>query len=416
MARIVLSTAGSGGDAFPFIPVARTLEERGHDVLLAAPPALVHVLQGTSVDLSPIGPFQGRDAVQRFGVFDEGLWGYRGLDHFWRMLLDGLDRTADELRSLVRGSDLVVTHVFHPAGAIAAEAEGVPFASLDLHPAFRPGRHRPPPGVPSVGGLLDATAWHVLRAAWRRRLDPTINHVRQQHGLAPRQDAALLGGRSDLLTIDLTEAWYSGIAPDSDRPATAVGYPYWDAPPRLEGDVEPARELLEARGPAVVITLGTALSMDPGGFYDLVLGALEQTSAGALVLGARQLTVPPSLRDRVLARPYLPLSAVLPHARGVVHHGGAGTTNAGLRFGAPAVVVPRCFDQRYHATRVAALGAGVVVPWRRLTADRLADSINTVLTDGTLRDRAQAAAHRLASEASPAARAADAIDLVLADR
>lgn len=57
---------------------------------------------------------------------------------------------------------------------------------------------------------------------------------------------------------------------------------------------------------------------------------------------------------------------------GVVHHGGAGSSQTGLRAGRPSVAVPFGVDQPYHAARLAALGVGPEpVPFPRLDAPRL---------------------------------------------
>ena len=49
---------------------------------------------------------------------------------------------------------------------------------------------------------------------------------------------------------------------------------------------------------------------------------------------------------------------LFPRMRAVVHHGGAGTTAAGLRAGVPAQVLPFFGDQPYWGERIAALGVG----------------------------------------------------------
>ena len=70
----------------------------------------------------------------------------------------------------------------------------------------------------------------------------------------------------------------------------------------------------------------------------------------------------------------------------VVHHGGAGTTAAGLRAGVPSIVVPFFGDQLFWGQRVAALGAGPQpIPRKRLTATRLAKAIEQALTDERMR-------------------------------
>ena len=50
--------------------------------------------------------------------------------------------------------------------------------------------------------------------------------------------------------------------------------------------------------------------------------------------------------------------ALFPRMAAVMHHGGAGTTTAATRAGAPQVIVPQIVDQPYWAGRVAELGIG----------------------------------------------------------
>ena len=83
----------------------------------------------------------------------------------------------------------------------------------------------------------------------------------------------------------------------------------------------------------------------------------------------------------------------------IVHHGGAGTTGAGLRAGVPSLVTPFLADQAAWAARVAALGVGPALPGiRRLTAERLAAAIDTAVNDTAMRARAAALGQQLRAE------------------
>jgi sterol 3beta-glucosyltransferase len=90
---------------------------------------------------------------------------------------------------------------------------------------------------------------------------------------------------------------------------------------------------------------------------------------------------------------------LFPRVAVVIHHGGAGTTAAGLHAGAPTVICPFFGDQPFWGRRVAALGAGTSpIPQRGLTAERLAAAIRTVTTDGAMRERAAQLAERIRGE------------------
>jgi UDP:flavonoid glycosyltransferase YjiC (YdhE family) len=88
-----------------------------------------------------------------------------------------------------------------------------------------------------------------------------------------------------------------------------------------------------------------------------------------------------------------------PHVAAVVHHGGAGTTAAGLRAGTPAVVCPFFGDQLFWGERVATLGAGPrPLPVTRLDAGTLAVRVSAAVGDPAIRTRAATAGRRIRAE------------------
>jgi len=83
----------------------------------------------------------------------------------------------------------------------------------------------------------------------------------------------------------------------------------------------------------------------------------------------------------------------------VVHHGGAGTTATGLRYGRPTVVVPFFADQPFWGARVQALGCGPQpIPFTRLSTKRLVDAIDKALNNPACRHNAQALSEKLQVE------------------
>jgi UDP:flavonoid glycosyltransferase YjiC (YdhE family) len=83
----------------------------------------------------------------------------------------------------------------------------------------------------------------------------------------------------------------------------------------------------------------------------------------------------------------------------VVHHGGAGTTGAGLRAGVPSIVTLFVADQPNWARRIEALGVGPrAIPFRELTADLLANAIRQAASDTAMRQRASDIGRRIRSE------------------
>lgn len=64
----------------------------------------------------------------------------------------------------------------------------------------------------------------------------------------------------------------------------------------------------------------------------------------------------------------------------VVHHGGAGTTAAGLRAGLPTIIVPFFGDQGFWGSMVHKIEVGPApIAYKSLTADRLASAVEFAL-------------------------------------
>ena len=86
----------------------------------------------------------------------------------------------------------------------------------------------------------------------------------------------------------------------------------------------------------------------------------------------------------------------------VIHHGGAGTTVAAARAGAPQVVVPQIGDQPYWGRRVVELGIGAAHDGPTPTAESLSAALETALAPQT-RIRASALARLISADGAAVA-------------
>ena len=72
-----------------------------------------------------------------------------------------------------------------------------------------------------------------------------------------------------------------------------------------------------------------------------------------------------------------------------MHHGGAGTTSAGLRAGKPGFVIPYFADQHFWASRVYDLGAGPKpVRRKKLTTEVLAAGLRDLVSNQSIQSQA----------------------------
>jgi sterol 3beta-glucosyltransferase len=140
------------------------------------------------------------------------------------------------------------------------------------------------------------------------------------------------------------------------------------------------------------------------------LEALERAGQRGVLLRGWGALGEGDLPPWALAVDDVPHEWLFPRMAAVVHHGGAGTTGAGLRAGVPSVLTPLGFDQPFWGRRVAALGVGPEpVSRRTLTVDRLAAAIDRAVTDEAMRERAARLGERIREE-DGVTRAAEAVE------
>merc|ERR550532_2631522 len=93
-----------------------------------------------------------------------------------------------------------------------------------------------------------------------------------------------------------------------------------------------------------------------------------------------------------------PHSWLFQRCSAVVHHGGAGTVAAGLRFGLPTFIVPFFGDQHFWGEVVRKAGTGPEpCPYEKLTADALVAAIR-VLQSAEVREKAASLAGEMGKE------------------
>jgi UDP:flavonoid glycosyltransferase YjiC (YdhE family) len=186
--------------------------------------------------------------------------------------------------------------------------------------------------------------------------------------------------------------------PDWGEDVHVTGYWFLDA----VDDWTPAPELvafLEGDPPPIYVGFGSMSSRNPEETANIVFQALAQSGQRAVVLSGWGGLQPERIPDSVFMVESVPFSWLFPRMAAVVHHGGAGTTAAGLRAGVPSLVVPFFGDQPYWGQRVADLGAGPKpIPRKRLTADRLAEAISQAVTDEAICQRAAELGARIRAE------------------
>jgi len=148
-------------------------------------------------------------------------------------------------------------------------------------------------------------------------------------------------------------------------------------------------EFLQAGPAPLYIGFGSMSNKKPEETANLVLKALKETNERAIVFSGWGGLTKTNLPDSVLMVDSTPHSWLFSRVKAVIHHGGAGTTAAGLNAGVPSIIVPFHGDQPFWGHLIEKLGVGPKpIPRKKLTAERLAQAIQKIAVNQKMRDRA----------------------------
>ncbi len=388
--KILILTVGSRGDVQPYIALGAGLQAAGHTVTLATLEAFAPQVATSGLTFRPLqGEFlellqtpQGKAAVAGKG---NPLALLRQVQPMLRRILDdALTAAAD--------AELVIYHPKAMAGYSLAEWRGVPAVLALPLPLFSPTTAFPSPILPiaNLGPTLNRLSHRVMVTLTSASVRGLVNRWRKASlGLGPVRDELTMRGRPVLRIYGYSPAVVP-TPPDWDRSSVATGYWFLDQP-GIWAPSEALRTFLNAGPPPVYIGFGSMPTQDATRTTGLVLEALKQAGQRGVLATGRGGLAASVMPDYVHLLDEVPHDWLFPQMAAVVHHGGAGTTAAGLRAGRPTVICPFFGDQPFWGRRIATLGAGPEpIPQRRLTVEALATAIAAAVNDPKMRERAAA--------------------------
>ena len=405
--NITLLTVGAMGDTQPFISLAARFQQHGHTVKLAARPDFAGLAASYGIEFAPLGnPYKSllrnQEVATAIGTGNMlRMIVKRALDSKQRKaFLDGLD--TDAIRAIEGAEAIVYKSSWLPFYSIAkklgvpsAAAMFMPLTRTSSFPSFLIG------GGKDRGRIINSLIWRITEQfIWQvsRNFD---NKMRSDLLGLPRLPFFGPSARQ----LERTPLYYAYSPIVIPRPANwpdrihVTGFWFSDPPP---GWTPPSDlvSFLESGPPPVYVGFGSMPSGSAEDTLKLILKALELShQRGVLLSGWAGIGEDRKLPEYAFGVESVPHSWLFPRMSAVVHHGGAGTTGAGLRAGVPSIVTPFVADQPNWARRIEALGVGTrAIPFRELTAELLADAIRQATSDTAMRQRATALGEQIRHE------------------
>jgi sterol 3beta-glucosyltransferase len=411
--RITILALGTRGDVQPYVALGLGLQRAGHEVRLVAFGEFKALVESRGLDFfsAGLGTSERLEIDQEaratftttFTTIIEGgtirqQW---QAYHEFRPIMEQMQESFWQAS---QGTQVVIFSTIGMNAYHVAEKLKVPCVWALTTPTLGRTRTQPNPLLPPLPlGSGYNLLTHVLVEqliqqvigrlynSWRRaQLDlPSISLHRWPYTQLHGRPVPLLYGYSPAV---------APRPPDWSEHAHVTGYWFLDH----ASDWQPPADLvdfLESGPPPIYIGFGSIVSRGSEKASRIVLDALRQSGQRAVMATGWGGLDQSDLPDEVFVVKSVPHDWLFPRMAAVVHHGGAGTTGAGLRAGVPGIVIPFSKDQPFWARRVKALGVGPdPIPRKRLTAGRLAHAMRVAVTDEAMRKRAAALGETIRAE------------------
>ncbi len=397
--KITMLTIGSTGDVRPFILLGKELLSRGHTVTIAAFSAFRPMVEREGLGFFPLS-----GDAEKFinSLMQPGSGGIT----FMSRLKKGLNTVAPQLIQDMYESCLhaeaMICNFFGSVYYSIAEKLGIPCIQIQ-YCIMDPNSEHPLSVIKyqnlaswinrssfKLGYLVIGVVESRYLSAWRKE-----NHVllRKPH-TAPDYR---IGSHQIPVIYALSPAvvhrpaeWgshihMSGFWFDPCPPA-------WSAPEDLQ-------RFLNESDPPVYIGFGSMNSGDMNRLTAIVLRSVHAAGIRAVVSAGSGSLIYSSNSKVFFTHDYVPHDWLFPRVRAVVHHGGAGTTAAGLLYGRPTLVIPFSGDQPFWGHRVYELGCGPKPLSReKLTVHRFTKALLDLCSQEHYRIKAEEISSRLRVE------------------
>lgn len=391
---ISIISAGSRGDVQPYVALAVGLQKAGHKVRFLAPSDYRSLANSHHLAFVDLGGNMQSVAHGLEGQLEQGnmlkiMFEMRGAAS--QLIGEATKRSVDAST----GSDFILGGLGALSIALTtAESLNIPYIPAFLYPftptsefasVLSPIRSKRMPGWVNRATIIltQQMMWQALRSA--------DNHARKELSISKR---APIWGPFPQFRNDKWPVLYGYsqhvIPVPSDWPDSNKVTGFWFLEPSEEW--KPSLDLLDfldAGTPPIYIGFGSMVNQDPRETARMVISALERSGQRGIIGSGWGGINQDDLPDSIHVVGSVPHTWLFPRMAAVVHHGGVGTTAAGLRAGVPSIITPFFGDQPYWGQRIFELGVGPKpIPKKYLDSEKLSNSISIAVRDIDIRERA----------------------------
>jgi len=406
--KITILTLGSRGDVEPYVALGSGLHRTGHEVRIATHGNFKDLVIKKGMDYFEIeGDPQAlleEEAGRRWIETGRRISPFTFMKRMMEVVEPVMRKMLDDYYQACRNTDLIITSVL---AALAAASIGEKM-NIKVLPAYLQHVHNtsiyPSPTTvpqPKLGRMYNLFTYPMGSIIYWQMTRPQINRWRRESLKLPPYSFIGPFGKWSKSGLECLYGFSPSVipkAPEWGDNVIITGYWFLD---KMSGWQPPADllDFLNSGKPPIFVGFSSMTNRQPEAVTRLVIEALKKAGQRGIIGTGWGGLAESDLPKSIFMIDSVPFDWLFPQMAAVVHHGGAGTTAAGLRAGVPSILVPFFADQFFWGWRVSDLGVGpAAIPRKKLISDRLAAAISQAVNDNEMRRRAHELGTRIRSE------------------
>ncbi len=387
MKKIAITTVGSRGDLQPFISLGIGLKDAGYEVLIVSAKNEEDYVRSYNLDFFALdvdiqelmeGNSNVKEMTRGNGPLKFITTQLKGSKNLKSLMI----KTHGEIWNACQDADLIIFHPGMSIGYFIAQVSNKKSVLLNPFPVVATKDY---PSIlfytlPKLGRLYNSITHSIFYKMFWAIGKSAVKEFWQKN----------VGKKVDFSVSPIVQQIKSG------RPVINAYSPLLFAPSKEWGDnlqtvgsltinnesnFIPTKELVNFINdgePPIFIGFGSMKDVDSFTHtFKILTEAVSKTGQRAVIgLGWTKNNFGGNVPENVFLIENVPFTWLFPQMKLVIHHGGAGTTAAGLIAGKPTIIIPHIADQPAWGQRIYELGVGSKpIKKKNLTVDNLSKAI-----------------------------------------
>ena len=405
--KIILTSIGSRGDIEPFISIGKLLKDRGHNVLCAFPEQFRKLVEDLNITFASLGAEFIDNLYSEEGktIMEKKGWSLKKISSFYHFILKQrkIDKElANKLFQIIETEkpDRIVYNG-KSAYPVIWELENrgkttwliyfpyMHYVKNHSHIVFVAGNY---------GTIINKLSYFLVQLVLVKAVFDTKKWLNITDKLSLKDVLNVFKYGKSIYTISPT--LFSG-SENWSKDIKILGYQKlvtlnkWKPKDSLLDFIDKHKKIL-------FITFGSMISSEPEKKTNIIIEMLERNKIPAIINTAAGGFIEPKLYNSEIIYfvEQIPYDWIFERVYAVIHHGGSGTTQMGLKSGCPTLIIPHFItDQSVWNKIIFYKGLGPKgINIEKITSKKLEPKIIDLFENPTYKDGAELIKKQMAKE------------------